>query len=90
MGKSLVTVEPGGWIESVERIGLGGSILLILALSVGMAFIIRGPALIGALNRILNTILKHQRDKKRIAARIEDKKANLKTALDARKRNGKK
>jgi len=88
MGKGTLNVEPGGWVDSVERIGLGGTVVLILALCAGTAFIVRGPALLNSLNNIINTILKHQREKKRIAEKIKGKQKNLNSALSARRRNG--
>jgi len=83
-------VEPGPWVDAVERIGLGGTVVLILALFAGTAFLLRGPALLNSVNGIINTILKHRRENKRINEKIASKQANLKTALEARKRNGRK
>lgn len=88
MNSKLVSIDPGGWVDAVERIGLGGTVILILTLFVGTAFIVRGPALLNSLNGILSTILKHQRENKRIQSKIVGKQENLKSALGARNRKG--
>jgi hypothetical protein len=87
MGKSVLP-EPGPWIDAVDRIGLGGVVILILALGVGISIPFRGPAYIDAINRVLQTFLKHSREKKRVPQKVKDKQQNLKAALSARKRNG--
>jgi hypothetical protein len=85
----VVQIEPGGWIDAAERIGLGGALLLILALGLATAFVTRGPGLINALNGVLDTILKHQRKKKWIDAKIAEKQQNLKRAIETAQRKGK-
>ncbi len=88
MGKSVLP-DPGPWVASVEHIGLGGTVILILALCIGISIIFRGPAYIKACNEVLQTCLKYSKEKKRIPNKIKGKKANLDSALSARKRNEK-
>ncbi|MDF3813966.1 MULTISPECIES: hypothetical protein [Rhodopseudomonas] len=87
MGKEVLP-DPGQWVSAVERIGIGNTVLLILALGLGVSFVFRGPAYIRAFNEVLATILKYQKEKKRIPNKVENKQQNLNAALDARKRNG--
>jgi preprotein translocase subunit SecY len=84
MSKGLV--DPSGWGDLVEKIGLGGAVILIFAL--GVAFNLH--KIINALNGFLKTMLKHQREKKRIPIKIKEKQKNLKNAISAAKRNDKK
>jgi hypothetical protein len=87
MGKDVLP-DPGPWIGAVERIGIGNTVVLILALGLGISFVFRGPTYIRALNEVLTTYLKYKKEKQRVPAKIKAKQANLNAALDARKRNG--
>jgi hypothetical protein len=61
-----VDFHPTEWTEVVRNIGLGGAVVLIIALSLGTAFVLRGPGILNAFARILDTILKHRRETLRI------------------------
>lgn len=88
MGNSVLP-EPGPWVSAVKDIGLGGTVILILALGLGASFIFRGPAYVKAFNEVLKTCLKYSKEKKRVPRKVEGKKSNLDAALSARRRNGK-
>lgn len=87
MGKGALP-DPGPWVDAAERIGLGGTVILILALGLSVSFIFRGPAYLNAINEITKTILKYRKERKRIPEKIKNKQRNLNAALSARKRNG--
>ncbi|PZA13182.1 hypothetical protein DNX69_02020 [Rhodopseudomonas palustris] len=65
----------------VERIGLGGALLLVLTLSFGVAFIIRGPALVQAFNKTLEIVLKHRRLMLDVQRKVEGKQSNIQSAI---------
>lgn len=87
MGKGVLP-EAGPWIDAVERIGLGGTVVIILALGLAVSVIFKGPAYLAAVNEITKTILKYRIDRAKIPAKIKGKQENLRAALSARKRNG--
>jgi hypothetical protein len=87
MGKGALP-DAGPWIDSVERIGLGGTLIVILVLGFAISLIFRGPGYLLAINELLKTVLKYRSEKKRVPEKVKSKQDNLKAALSARKRNG--
>jgi hypothetical protein len=81
--------DPNPWVAAVEKIGLGGALVLVIALSLGTAFIFRGPALIRAFNEIAKTISKHKLEKLKIEERVQGRQKNLKSAAEKRRGNKK-
>lgn len=79
-----VSIDPGSWPDVVERIGLGGALLLILALAFGTAFIFQGPAIIQAFNRTVEIILIHKRKSKRVAEKVGQKQTSTGRTIKAK------
>lgn len=75
-------IDPGSWPEVAQKIGLGGAVVLILALGLGIGLATRGPEFVKAFNVFLDTILTHMRESKRINAQIRKDKEQLKIDLD--------
>lgn len=84
MSKGIV--DPDAWASLVGKVGLGGAVLLIFAL--GIAFNLH--KIIRAIDGLFKTILKHKREKNKVPAKVRQKQTNLKSTIDAAKRNGKK
>lgn len=84
MANTPVTIEPGGWIDAVERIGIINAVVLILALSAGLTMLARGPGLIKAGNECLKTILTHEREKKRVPGKVKSQQGSLRSELQRR------
>jgi hypothetical protein len=89
MGKSLLPIEPSEWSNVIERIGILNTLLLIFALGFGLSFVFRGPAYLHGINAIINTVLKHRREMKRIPTKAKQKQENLRVAIETRKRKDK-
>jgi hypothetical protein len=64
----------------IERLGLGGTILLIFAIAVGYAIATKLDRVLSEAKGILDVVLKHRRE----SARIQDMIASRKKALDAK------
>lgn len=84
MSKGIVGSDALG--NLVDRVGLGGAILLVFA--IGIAFNLH--KIIRAFDGLVKTILKHKREKVKVLAKVQQKQANLRNAISAAKRNGKK
>jgi hypothetical protein len=80
-----VDLHPAEWADVVRSIGLGGAVVLIIVLSLGTAFVVRGPGILNSFNRILDTYLKHQRETIRIKDKIRTNQEKLALALEDRK-----
>lgn len=87
MGKFFLNTD---WIAAIERVGLTKVIILILATTFGIAFIARGPAMIKQLGGIVDIILKHKRESRRIESQIQRDQAALKIDFGRRRNKMKK
>lgn len=59
-------IDAGVWPEVAQKLGLGGAVVLILAIGVAVGLATRGPEWIKALGAGLDTILTHRRESRRI------------------------
>jgi len=87
MGSGSIDLHAAEWALVAQQIGLGGAVLLIITLSIGTAFIVRGPGLLDRINKMLEIVLKHRRETRRINEKLRIQQAELRLALENRKRN---
>ncbi|MEY9135999.1 hypothetical protein ACVIWV_007425 [Bradyrhizobium diazoefficiens] len=80
MGKDALP-DPGPWIGAVERIGIGNTVVLVLALGFASSLPFQGAAYLRAINELVKTVSKYRKEKTRVPDKIKGKQANLGAAL---------
>lgn len=77
MAAGVLGLDPSTWPEAVIKIGLGGTIALILALGFAIGIAMRGPEWLKALGYIIETIATAHRENKRVNFEIGRNKQKL-------------
>lgn len=77
-------IDAGQWADVAQRIGLGGAVVLVLAIGLAIGFATRGPEFLKALNGVLETILSHRRESKRITEELRRDRERLAAEFEAR------
>jgi hypothetical protein len=88
MGAGVLSLDPGTWPEVVVKIGLGGTIALMLALGLAIGLATRGPEWIRAIGNVIDTIATAYRENKRINFEIGRNKQKLEKQIKDMKVNG--
>jgi hypothetical protein len=81
-------IDPGSYLEAAERvaekIGLGGTVVLIAATGFAISIMLRGPEWLNAFGYVLNVIFDYLNDRKCITAEIARKKNDFSKQIEQR------